>query len=487
MITACYERVSTEIQRDKGFSIPRQKEMNEEEASRHNLKNIRHYVDNGISAANPNRPALLQLIEDIGAGEVKTVITYRYDRIARDVRSLLTFLDKLKEYEVDFISLQERFDTTTAIGKAMLTLVGTFGQLERDTTIERVRSAMFQMAKQGKFCGGQAPYGLDIKDKKLIVNEQEAAVVKKMFAMFEDYQSFRKITVWLNREGILTKRKTTFASSTIKRILQNPIYKSFQTFGKRPGSGKFISKDKWLITKINLEPIVSEKQFDRVQRIILSRHFALPKPVGTVYLLRGLFRCHCGAIITGYTSSKINRRNPRAYSYYKCSGRIGKGNCSQKSIDKKEIENTVLDYIKQRANLYFSKAETEEAVNKLKSNISAEDRLQKIEVSLKNISSRQNKLLALFENSSIDRKILEKRIFELKKEEEKLLLEKDKLSLEISPKTKNKRIDVLQEINSLNGELFSLPDITKREILRQLIKSINLDKNGKLHIELFEL
>jgi site-specific DNA recombinase len=488
-ICALYSRVSTDIQRDKGLSIPRQKSWLEEESARHNLGNIRHYVDSGFSAANPNRPALTQLLEDIESSQVKTVICYRYDRIARDVRWLLTFLDKLKTYDVDFISLQERFDSTSPIGKAMLTIVGTFAQLERETTVERVRGAMFEMTKQGKFCGGQPAYGLEIKNKKLRINKREAMIVRQMFDRFEELKSFRGITVWLNKEGYLTKRKTTFASSTIKRILQNPIYKGYQTFGKRPGAGKFIPKDKWLVTRANVESIISEKQFDRVQRIIQSRNFALPQRTGIIYLLSGLFHCHCGATMVGMTYRKITRKNPRAYSYYKCNGRIAKGNCLQGKFNKEEIERLVLEYVKRKANLFFNKAETEIAITKLRaaSPVSLQQRLQRVETGLKSIEKKEARLLTLFENSAINKGLLEKRINELKGQKVTLQVEKDKLTLEINPKTKTKRVDVLQKINDLNGELFQLPEITKREILRQLVKSIYLKKDGHLFIELFEL
>ncbi|MDD5292267.1 MAG: recombinase family protein [Candidatus Omnitrophica bacterium] len=245
-IQALYSRVSTDMQRDKGLSVPRQKEWLEEEAKKHGFIHFKHFADNGYSAASTNRPAFRDLLSKIEDGLMDAVVVYKFDRLARNVQDLLDFVDLLNKHSIKFISISENLDTTTPTGRLILTVLGSLAEWERSITVERVKDVMYDKANRGHFCGGQPPYGYDVKDKHLVINEIEAKIVRKIFDKFEEFRSFRKVVIWLNDRGYLTKRGQSWPSATVKRILISHVYKGYYTYGKRAGGSKvYLPQDRW--------------------------------------------------------------------------------------------------------------------------------------------------------------------------------------------------------------------------------------------------
>jgi site-specific DNA recombinase len=203
-ITALYPRISINFQKDEGQSIPRQKAFLKKEAQKLGLKNIQFFVDDGFSAKNTDRPQFQNLISKIKNGEVSTVMVYKYDRIARNLLDLLGFIELLKANNVEFISLKEKFDTSTPMGRATINILGSFAQFERETTVERVQDAMKSKHMAGEFTGGQPAFGFIIKDKKLFHHPEESAVVHLIYDKFEELGTFRGVCHDLNKRGYRT-------------------------------------------------------------------------------------------------------------------------------------------------------------------------------------------------------------------------------------------------------------------------------------------
>lgn len=344
-IHALYSRVSTDMQRDKGLSIPRQKRWLEDGAKYHNFQNIQHFVDNGFSAKNTNRPAYQEIITLIKNNKIESVMVYRFDRIARNLSDLINLINLVKKHDVNLISLMEKVDTKTAMGNAMFMVIGVFSQFEREMVSERVSDVMWDMAKNGKYCGGQIPYGYDLKNKNLIVNQQEATIIKDIYDKVEAGKSMRSITVWLNEIGCKSKRDLGWSTSTVRRILVNPLYTGYYTYGKKL-SGNSVSqpKNKWLFSKGNFPPIIKKPQFNRVQKII-GQHKGFTRAVKNSYLLTGLARCECGGAMVGHT---MRRRNRKTYSYYMCHNYASKGPkiCTGNTVSKDILETYVTAKIK---------------------------------------------------------------------------------------------------------------------------------------------
>ena len=120
------------------------------------------YQDKGYSGKNTNRPAFQRMMEDVERGLIQKIIVYRLDRFSRSIADFGRLWETLRKHDVEFVSINETFDTSTPMGRAMLNIIMVFAQLERETTAERVRDNYYQRAKLGSWPGGPAPYGFSI-------------------------------------------------------------------------------------------------------------------------------------------------------------------------------------------------------------------------------------------------------------------------------------------------------------------------------------
>jgi len=152
----------------KGDSIENQIEMCKEYVSSHLSKNVEYiiYEDEGFSGSTLYRPKFLKLMEDIKLKKINILACYRLDRISRNVADFSQTLEILIRNNVDFISISERFDTSSPMGKAMIYIASVFAQLERETIAERVKDNMLEIAKNGKWTGGRIPLGFISKKIK---------------------------------------------------------------------------------------------------------------------------------------------------------------------------------------------------------------------------------------------------------------------------------------------------------------------------------
>ena len=144
------------------------------------------YCDPGFSGAYLERPALNELREDIKAGKVDAVLVWKLDRLSRSQKDTLFLIeDEFLKNGVEFISTLENFDTSSPFGRAMIGILSVFAQLEREQIKERMQLGLDARAKEGKWHGGGFdPFGYDYIDGELIVNEDEARIVRKVYSLF---------------------------------------------------------------------------------------------------------------------------------------------------------------------------------------------------------------------------------------------------------------------------------------------------------------
>jgi DNA invertase Pin-like site-specific DNA recombinase len=167
-------------------------------------KIIDTYCEKGKSGKNIERPELQRLISDIKAGLINTVICTKLDRITRSLIDFYKLDEIFTRYNVHFISLEENFDTSTPMGKAMEKITLIFAELEREQTSKRTREKMQWRAEQGLWNGGQI-LGYDLVDKKLVVNKKEAKLVNLMYKKYLELGSVLKVVEYLNSHGYRTK------------------------------------------------------------------------------------------------------------------------------------------------------------------------------------------------------------------------------------------------------------------------------------------
>ena len=192
--------------------------------------------DEGYSGKNTNRPGFQRLMEDIKSRKVQVVCVYRLDRISRSVGDFCQLLDTLRRYHTSFVSLRENFDTTTPMGRAMIFITSIFSQLERETLAERVRDNIYELAKTGRWLGGQTPTGFDTatvdnsrgSTKRsmvtLVPDEEDLSLVRNLYALFCQFGSLSKLYSHCLVNNIRSRNGIPFSRTTLRLILTNPVY-----------------------------------------------------------------------------------------------------------------------------------------------------------------------------------------------------------------------------------------------------------------------
>ncbi|WP_429991941.1 recombinase family protein [Metabacillus fastidiosus] len=156
------------------------------------------YIDDGISAKDMNRPNLKRMIKHIEQGLIDCALGYKLDRLTRSVLDLYKLLEIFDKHNCKFKSSTEVYDTTSAIGRMFITLVAALAQFERENLSERVRIGMEQKAREGKWVISLPPQGHDLVEGELIINKQEAEIVRKIFNFYLSGKGMRKIASDLN-------------------------------------------------------------------------------------------------------------------------------------------------------------------------------------------------------------------------------------------------------------------------------------------------
>ena len=226
-IDAIYARQS--VDRKDSISIESQIEFCKYELRGGNHKD---YQDKGYSGKNTDRPKFQELLADIRQGLIRRVVVYKLDRISRSILDFATMMELFQEYNVEFVSSTEKFDTSTPMGRAMLNICIVFAQLERETIQKRVTDAYYSRSQRGFKMGGKAPYGFHtepikmdgINTKRLVVKPEEAANIRLMFEMYaEPETSFGDITRYFEEQGIKIYEKS-MVRSFLSQLLRNPVY-----------------------------------------------------------------------------------------------------------------------------------------------------------------------------------------------------------------------------------------------------------------------
>ena len=226
----------------KGESIENQIELCRQHIQLHHdhvtEEDILIFEDEGFSGGNVNRPQFQAMMKQIRANQIGAVVCYRLDRISRNVGDFAKLKDEFDYYNVEFTSIRDDFDTTSPSGRAMMMMVSVFAQLERETTAERIRDNMHELAKSGRWLGGTTPTGykstqitgsvtVDGKERKaykLDIIQEEAEIIQLIFSKFLETNSLTKTDTYFLQNNIITKNGKNFTRFSLRSILQNPVY-----------------------------------------------------------------------------------------------------------------------------------------------------------------------------------------------------------------------------------------------------------------------
>lgn len=218
---AIYVRVSTSEQAEEGFSIASQLSRLRSFCEAREWEVAQEYIDGGHSGRTTKRPAYRQMMDEKDSWD--TILVVKIDRIHRNSRNFLDMIDNLKEWEKDFASMTESFETSTAMGRFVANMIQSIAQLESEQIGERVTSGMVQKAREGLRPGSRAPYGYTHTDGYLIPNK-DMAIVTKMFELRKSGRNYGQIAAYLNHRGVPAPRGGKWSRHTVSSVLKNPVY-----------------------------------------------------------------------------------------------------------------------------------------------------------------------------------------------------------------------------------------------------------------------
>lgn len=339
---AIYSRVSTQEQVE-GTSLEFQSQLTEDYCRAHGWIISQRYTDPGFTGKDGERPGLKRMLADANLGLFDKVLVYKLDRLARNLRLLLEIEEKLKKSEISINSLNESIDTSTAIGRTVFQVLGLAGEWEREAIIERTRSGRIQRYKEGKWAGGKPSFGYsyDKETKKLVINEAEARVVRRIYDMYSGGHSLNRIATILNEEKIKPRNKTGkgWVPSSVRIILLNPMYKGTLIVNRHCHISDIAKADMSKAIIISVPPIVPEAQWVRAQEHL--EHNKQVRPVREErWLLQGLIRCgQCGY---SYAAKEYS-----GLKYYICRGKFkiqhvdGSPRCDSKYVRAEWLEAEV--------------------------------------------------------------------------------------------------------------------------------------------------
>lgn len=307
-----------------------------------------YYDDGGYSGGNIERPALQRLFADIREDKIDIVIVYKIDRLTRSLFDFSKIIEIFDHHKVSFVSVTQSFNTANSMGRLMLNVLLSFAQYERELTGERIRDKVDASKKKGMWMGGNIPFGYDVNDRKLIINKDEAKIIRTLFDTYLETNSIIDTARSLNNSGFRTKSwvsrkgKVTqgakFDKQIVRRILEFPLY-----------NGKIKHKDK--VYTGQHEAIIGDDIWQRVQDILKDddnrNKISIPKSRVTVSpLLKGVLYCNqCNGMMTPTYTIKNGKR----YRYYICTSKLVAKNesCRVGRITAHEIEESVTDQILQ--------------------------------------------------------------------------------------------------------------------------------------------
>lgn len=374
---ALYVRVSTGYQVDKD-SLPFQKKE-----LRNYCEHVLHFEENrleifedaGRSGKNTKRPGFERMMQKVRAGQISHVLVYKIDRISRNLVDFSIMYDDFKYNRVTFISLNEQFDTSSAIGEAVLKIILVFAELERKLASERVMDIMIGRALAGQWNGARVPYGWDW-DKDMNFpkhSETEAVFARLMYDLYEKTHSTCKVRDYCNTHNVPTKRGGEWTSKTVADFIRNPMNKGDYRYNYRESAhGRKKPEEEVIYMEGVFPPLVPPEQWNLCNEI-MDQNTALRRAAGfshqkkRVHPFAGLLVCgSCGAPFQVVKQDKP-RANGFAPSMYRCGAKFRKRSCTAPGCTDVVLGPFVFNYVAAlvRAASMRSKIETPEDLERL--------------------------------------------------------------------------------------------------------------------------
>lgn len=441
-----------------GFSLDAQKERLEAYCQSQGWADFEHFTDDGYSGTSMDRPALQRLLGCVERGQVEAVVVYKLDRLGRKQKDVLFLLeDVFDRHEVAFKSATEPFDTSTPLGRAMLGILAVFGQLERDTIIERTKFGLQQRARRGLWHGASYPFGYQMNEQGILeIIPDEAALVREVFAKFIAGESRRSIANWLAKRTTNRYVDPTF----ILKLIERRTYVGALVMKGREFAGRH-------------EPIIDEETF-RAAQLELNRRLAR-RGVRGPYLLSGLLTCAvCGAPVH-YVTTRQKKANGKVYTYVRVVCRNKRrGDCNSHSFAHRQIEELVIQNIlciKLTEDLWPLPADPKQAENHLRA----------LQDELDQLTAQRDRLVDAVQTGELPVGLVRDRLEKLEQSRQAVLLQiEDGIARQGTERDDTQVEGTFHSVRSLWDDLTFAE---QQQIIRLLIRNIRVFPDKQVALE----
>ena len=461
-----YCRVSTDEQAtDAHFSLANQEQKARDYAKAKGWR-IAGTVKDVASGKDANREGYQELLSCIENRSIDGVVVYRLDRLSRNVKDIYDFLDMIGDAGIAFISLSEGFDTTTAMGRAMLGVAAVFAQLTRELIGENVKDGLMRRAQAGLYNGNKyGPYGYryDKDIGMLVVVPQEAEVINRIFDMYANRKwGTNKIATLLNREMIPTREGAQWSKYKIMLLVRNCTYIGKVTWHGQEYPGKH-------------DAIVPEEVFATARELIGSRKEQPPRTQQSEHLLSGLAECGiCGKKLKLHYGAA--RKDGTSHRFYTHGKDVKRDSCRgfYKSADK--LEAAVINEIRKIAESDFIQ---KPAIEELEKSIATQlvplrQERERILAALSDMNVQFNKWADRLDAGAIDEVQFRERNAKLLREKTQMTGRLHEIDLRLA-ESENLEVSieaVKQALSIFKGVWDNLEIQERREMLRHLVERL---------------
>ena len=371
---AIYIRVSTTYQVDRDSLPMQRKDLAAYSELVLGISDYEIFEDAGYSGKNTDRPAFQEMMQRTRKGEFSHILVWKIDRISRNLLDFAEMYEELQELRVTFVSKNEQFDTSTAIGEAMLKIILVFAELERNMTSERVTAAMISRANNGQWNGGRVPFGYDYdpEKKEFSIREDEEKICQLLKKDYLESKSLTHTARFLNESGYKTRAEAEWSPTAVWIIASSPFYAGIYRYNRYKGVEHRVEnpEEEWVLVPDHHPAIFTLEEHEAMLQLKKNlRSFENPigRPHGTdnIHLFSGIVYCgKCGSKMTS-TPGRLHADGYRT-SIYSCPKRRKTKDCDNPSVNDLIIGEFVMNYILNMLNAKsgFSKIRNPEALEK---------------------------------------------------------------------------------------------------------------------------
>ncbi len=504
---ALYVRVSTEEQ-GLNYSIASQLDLTREHATKGGYQVVSEYKDIGYTGTNITRPSLTQLLQDVKAGHVDVVIAKAVDRLARGVRPLSAIMDVLDQAHCELEFVEDSYDGTP-ISRTLLEIRASIGRMERDLFAQRSHAGRVRKAKEGKVNPPPiATYGYryDKATQRFDINDEQAAIVRRMFDEYIDGRTPARIAYEFNLEGVPTNGRSKYgwSASRISDLLTKTEYYGEGYANRYRGGPTRKSnqrpREEWI--PFSYPPIISRDTYNRaLERRQSNKRVASQQRAKPEYLLLGLLYCsECGFKFSADTDTRTTTRRLKSgemkrYDYpatrrYQCTGteryphlydcrrpRRLRAEPLEEAVWNKLIEalhhpEPILEGLRARQQKFDGELSDLQA------------QLARLEQRMKGSALEEQRVITLFRKGHIDEGQLDLQLKAVREESQHWTAEHERLRELTSRGSQAEQ--VRQAVEAVAQSLARVEEWTyqlKRQVLRELVHRVSVDREGRITIE----